>query len=161
MAGGTWYNTSICKKLYGNVFEGFIRNKITDRYNIVWSFDAHGKENPSSCDYGSSVGGCPIPSNSTSEALVFLGGTIGFIGCWMKALEHYVLERCNVYVFNMNKLCPEILFELPKQSSPKEKRKSLLHAIGDDWYVYKLGQNLPPLKKDIKQKIPKIVGWYK
>ena len=31
MSGGPWYNTSICKKLHGNVFEGFIGNERTDR----------------------------------------------------------------------------------------------------------------------------------
>ena len=35
MTGGPCYNTSICKKLHGKVFEGFIRNAITDRYNIM------------------------------------------------------------------------------------------------------------------------------
>ena len=29
MTGGTWYNTSICKKLHGNVFEEFIINART------------------------------------------------------------------------------------------------------------------------------------
>ena len=41
MTGGPWYNTSICKKLNGKVFEGFIRNARTDRYNIMCSIDAH------------------------------------------------------------------------------------------------------------------------
>ena len=36
---------------------------------------------------------------------------------------------------------------LPNQPSPKEKLKSLLHAIGGSWYVEKLGQKLTPLKK--------------
>ena len=31
MTCGPWYNTSICKKLHGNVFEGFIGNERTDR----------------------------------------------------------------------------------------------------------------------------------
>ena len=44
MTGGPWYNTYICKKLYGKVFEGFIRNSITDRYNIMSSIDANEKE---------------------------------------------------------------------------------------------------------------------
>ena len=35
MEVGPWYNTYICKKLHGNVFEGSIRNAITDRYNIM------------------------------------------------------------------------------------------------------------------------------
>ena len=53
----------------------------------------------------------------------------------------------------------KIPVELPKPSSPKEKHQSLLHAIGGGWYVKKLGQNIPPLKKKIiNQKIPKGGG---
>ena len=37
--------------------------------------------------------------------------------------------------------------KLPNKPSTKEKRKSLLHAIGGGWYVGKLLQKLPPLKK--------------
>ena len=94
------------------------------------SIDAHEKQNLSSFDDVSSSGGFPPPSNSTIEALVFLGATIYFIGCWIKALEQNVLERCNMYVFKINKLFQKIPVELPKQPSPKEKRQSLLHAIG-------------------------------
>ena len=46
MTGGPWYNTSICKKLHGKVFEGFIRNARTDRYSIMCSIEAHEKEHP-------------------------------------------------------------------------------------------------------------------
>ena len=67
MTGGTWYNTFICKKIYGNVFEGFIRNARTERYNIMSSIAENEKENQSSCDYGSIGGGCPLPSNPTTE----------------------------------------------------------------------------------------------
>ena len=44
MTGGPWYNTSICNKLNGIVFEGFIINDRTDRYHIMCSIDAHEKE---------------------------------------------------------------------------------------------------------------------
>ena len=43
LTGGTWYNKSICKKLYEKVFKEFIRNARTDRYNIMCSIDAHKK----------------------------------------------------------------------------------------------------------------------
>ena len=43
MIGGPWCNTYICKKLHGKVFEGFIINEITDRYNIMCSIGAHEK----------------------------------------------------------------------------------------------------------------------
>ena len=36
MTGGSWYNTYICKKLHGILFEGFIINSITDRYHQVF-----------------------------------------------------------------------------------------------------------------------------
>ena len=41
--GGPWYNISICNKPHGKLFEGFIINARTDRYNIVCSIDAHEK----------------------------------------------------------------------------------------------------------------------
>ena len=41
MTDGPWYNTSICKKLHGKVFEAFIRNARTDRYNIMCSIDTY------------------------------------------------------------------------------------------------------------------------
>ena len=43
ITGRPWYNTCICKKLYGNLFEGFISNSRTDRYNIICSIDVHEK----------------------------------------------------------------------------------------------------------------------
>ena len=43
MTCGPWYNTSICKKIHGTVFEEFIRNSRTDRYNLMCSIDAHEK----------------------------------------------------------------------------------------------------------------------
>ena len=123
MTGGPCYNTSICKKLHGKLFEGFIRNARTDIYNIMCSIDAHEKEHPSSCDDGIIGGGCPLPSNSTTEALVLLGATIDFISCWLKSLERTVLELCNMYVLNKKKMFQKISVELNKQPSPKEKRK--------------------------------------
>ena len=147
MTGGPWYNTSICKKSHGIFFQGFIRNARTDRYNIMCSIDTHEKEHQSSCDYGSGGGGYPLPSNSTTYVLDFLGETIDFISCGIKALEQFFTELCNIYVFNMGKLFQKILVELPKQPIPKKKSQSLLHAIGGGWYVEKLDQKLQPLKK--------------
>ena len=86
MTGGPWYNTYICKKLHGKVFEGFIRNSRTEKLSIMCSIGAHEKEHPSSCDYVSSGEGCPLPSNPTKKALVSLGATIYFICFWLKAL---------------------------------------------------------------------------
>ena len=56
-------------------------------------------------------------------------------------------ESYNMYVFNTNIIFQKIPVELPKKPITKKKLKLLLHAIGGGWYVNKLGQNLPPLKK--------------
>ena len=44
LTGGPWYNTLICKKLHGKLFEGFIINTRTDRYNIMCSIDSYERE---------------------------------------------------------------------------------------------------------------------
>ena len=41
MTDGPRYNTYICNKLHGKLFEGFIRNARTDRYHIMCSIVAH------------------------------------------------------------------------------------------------------------------------
>ena len=66
------------------------------------SIDAYERENQSSsCDGGSSGGGCPLPTTSITEALESLGATIDFNGCWIKALKHNLLERCHLYTHYM------------------------------------------------------------
>ena len=45
ITGGPWYNTSIWKKLHGKLFESFIINARTDRYNIMCCIDAYEREN--------------------------------------------------------------------------------------------------------------------
>ena len=108
------------------MFEGFIRNTRTGRYNFMCSIDSHGKYNQSSCDDVSSGGGCSLPSNSTTEELVLLGATMDFIGCWIKSLKQNMLELCNMYDFNMNKLFQKTPVEIPKQPSPKEKKQIII-----------------------------------
>ena len=40
---GTWYNTAICSRLHGSMFEYFITHAITDRYNILCYLVSHDK----------------------------------------------------------------------------------------------------------------------
>ena len=43
LTGVPWYNTSICKKLHGKLFEGLIINEGTDIYHIMCYIDAYKK----------------------------------------------------------------------------------------------------------------------
>ena len=73
------------------MFEEFIRNSRTDRYNILCSIDAHEKEDPSLFDDGSSGGDYTLPLNPTTESLVSLSATIDFIDCCIQGLKHISL----------------------------------------------------------------------
>ena len=42
-----WYNTDICSRLHGSLFEYFITHAKTDRYNIICSLVANDKIQPS------------------------------------------------------------------------------------------------------------------
>ena len=41
-----WYNTDICSKLHGKLFEDFISHARTDRYNLMCSIFAHDNKQP-------------------------------------------------------------------------------------------------------------------
>ena len=63
---GTWYNTDICSKLHGKMFEDFIIHAITGRYHLMCSIIAHDKKQPLYEDEESSIGDRPIPKNTTT-----------------------------------------------------------------------------------------------
>ena len=119
------------------------------------SIDAHEKEHQVYCDDGSSGGGRPLPSNSTTEAPDSLGATIDFIGCWLKALEYNFIEYCSMYVFNMKIVFQKILVELTKQSSPKKTQIIITCYLR--WLVCEQIRSEATTTKgnEIKQKIPK------
>ena len=83
-----WYNTEIYSKLHVTVFEYYIRNDRTDRYNIMCSITAHDKLIPTYIDDATSGDGRAIPDNSTKAALESLGATLNFIYCWLKHFHH-------------------------------------------------------------------------
>ena len=78
---GPWYNTNMCSKFNGTVLEYFIRNSITDRYNIICSITAHVRQQPIHVDDASSAGGIAIHNNATTAELKSIGETLDFIGC--------------------------------------------------------------------------------
>ena len=98
MTGDPWYNTSICKNYMENCFNNSLdMQELIDIISCVLLM--HTKQNSSEHDDVVSGGGYPIPSNSTTEELVSLSATIDFIGCCLQALEHNLLERCNMFFF--------------------------------------------------------------
>ena len=56
-----WYNTSICLKLHGSMFENFITHARTDRYNLMCSLFGHDKLQPNYEDDENILGDRSIP----------------------------------------------------------------------------------------------------
>ena len=66
---GPWYNTAICSRLNGSLFEDFITHARTDRYDIMCSIFEHDKKQPAYEDYESSIGDRLITKHVKIEAL--------------------------------------------------------------------------------------------
>ena len=52
-----------------------------------------------------------------------------------------------MYIETMKGLFEKIPAQLPKPQILREKRQSLLHDIGGEWYMKKINEKLSPLKK--------------
>ena len=66
MNKGPWYNTAICSRLHGSLFEDFIAHARTDRYNIMCYLIAHDKKQPAYEDEEIRFGDRLIPKNATT-----------------------------------------------------------------------------------------------
>ena len=60
------YNTDICSKLHGKLFEDSITHARIDKYNFICYIVAHDIKQPSYEDEEISIGYRPIPKNSTT-----------------------------------------------------------------------------------------------
>ena len=60
------YNTSICSRLHGSMFENFITHARTDRYNILCSLVAPDKKQPAYEYEEISIGDRLIPKHVTT-----------------------------------------------------------------------------------------------
>ena len=49
---------------------------------------SHDKQQTVYADYESSIGGRPIPNNTTTDALESLGSNLNYIDCWLRLFHH-------------------------------------------------------------------------
>ena len=66
---GPWYNTSICLKLPGSMFENFITQSRTDRYIFMCCLVANDRLQLNYEDDESSIGYRAIPNDATIKTL--------------------------------------------------------------------------------------------
>ena len=85
---GPWYNSAICSKLYGTVFGYFIRNALTDRYNLMCSINEHDRQQPTYFYDSNSAGSISILNNGTISAIKSIRATLTFNDCWLKQFQH-------------------------------------------------------------------------
>ena len=105
---GPWYNTTIFSKLHVTVFEYFIRNARTNRYNLMFYITAHDRKQPTYVDDARSTGGIETPKNLTTAALKPLGATLHFIYFWLRHFQHNYQEMLEIYHEYMIELFKQI-----------------------------------------------------
>ena len=81
---GPWYNTPICLKFHGSMFQDFITHARTYRYNIMCYLVVHDKMQPYYEYDESSLGDRSIPKDAKPRALTELCDTRNFIDIWLK-----------------------------------------------------------------------------
>ena len=135
---GPWYNTYICLKLHGIMFEYFIAHSRTDRYNLMCYLVAHDKIKPYDEDDESSIGDRSIPKNVKTKALKALGVTINFVDLWIKLFVETYGARCVVCINGMKEMLKKIPQTMSKALTPKQKFQKLMTDIGGGCYMEKV-----------------------
>ena len=105
---GPWYNTSICSKLHGNIFESFITQARTDQYNLMCCIVANDRLQLDYKDDEISIGDSAIPNDATIKTLEELGATINFIYIWLKLLRGNFDARYEAYINAMKPMFVQI-----------------------------------------------------
>ena len=82
-----WYNTAICSRLHGSLFDDFITHARTDRHNTLYFLVAHYKRQHAYEDDESSIGDRLIPKRVTTEALSAFCATLNFIEIFIKLVD--------------------------------------------------------------------------
>ena len=62
-----WYNTTISKKLNGQIFEDYLKTGLKDRYEFMCAVDSYSKEHVEITDGAISGGGIPMAITSCKE----------------------------------------------------------------------------------------------
>ena len=107
------------------MFECFIKNTRTDKYNLICSIFSHDKQQPTYVDGESSGLDRPIPKNETTEALKSLVYTLSFIDCWSKLFHHNYEERYMMYLEAIKKSFKKVPTMKSKPLSHDKKNQKL------------------------------------
>ena len=131
----------------GTIFEGFITQARTDRYNIICSLVSHDRIQDKKQDDESSIGDRVIPNDATVKALKLLGATFNFIDIWLHNFCDNYFDRSESYRVAMVKMIKTIPKIVEKPLTPREKNQELITDIGGGCFLEKCAKGIPLLKR--------------
>ena len=131
------------------MFEIFIRNVRTEKYNLMCSVTAHDSQQPTYVDDASISGGRSMHNNETTKALKSLGVTLNFIDCWFKHFQHNYQVILIIYHEAMIELFKQIPTMKSRPLSQYKKHQFLLTDVGSSWYMKKLVRSYHHFKNRI------------
>ena len=113
------------------------------------SIDANGKLRPMCSDLLSSGGDILLTDGSRTDSIKYLCNTDNIIGYGYRRLIQTMYQVEIIKKGKTNELFNKISHKLPafKPDKSRNKLQALLTDIGGKWYLNKLNEKLPPLKK--------------
>ena len=117
------------------MFEDFIKQERTDRYNLMCYLVTHDILQLDYKDYEISIGYRAIPYNLTTKTLEALGATFIFIFIWLKLIRENFNARCDAYINAMKVMLRKIPQTIKIALTPKQKVQKVMTDIGGGWYM--------------------------
>ena len=99
-----WYTKKIYRNLHGHVFEYLFVTAYQDRYELMCGLNAYDKLHKTFSLSVSAGSGLPLPNDSTTDSLKYLGVIINFIYTWLKVLESNLAWICTAYQYKTKEL---------------------------------------------------------
>ena len=120
------------------MFEDFMTQARTDRYNLICSLVAHDRLQPDYEDGVISIGDKAVPNDATIKTLETLGATFNFIDIWLKLLRKHFDARCEAYINAMKVMFRQIPQTIKIALTPKQKVQKIMTDIGGGCYMEKV-----------------------
>ena len=130
----------------GSLFDDFITQARTDRYNIMWSLVAHEKENSTSSDDESSLGERNVPKKLPTDTLKSLSAILKLIDEWLLMFPENYDAKCEAYKTAMGQLFKTISVTSNNLLTQKQRYTKTIENIGGQWFIKKHAKGIPPLK---------------
>ena len=100
--------------MHGLSCEDYFKTARKERYNLICSIGYHGIMHPTVNYDENSVGGIPLPPDSTEYVLVLLGLTMNLVDRWLQSFKKSFFNWNTIYCEKVRELFNNIHITIPE-----------------------------------------------